>query len=201
VPLSVRNLPFRVTVPNIGLNGILITETQDSREFEIVADENAAPVEQTLFVTARVETNGGTNSEASSAPLRSHYRQERGKVGNIRPALQPRQIPYADTPSEIRRRRVSTLALASLPNTACAADPVRLDSWQLLTDPAASFTATTLPADGWRKALPAARGTRSSTTCATTSALACTSDVRDAEGRTPHVLIRSARWTTPPRFM
>ncbi len=70
VPLSVRNLPFRVTVPNIGLNGILITETQDSREFEIVADDNAAPVEQTLFVTARVETNGGTNSEASSAPLR-----------------------------------------------------------------------------------------------------------------------------------
>jgi len=70
VPLSVRNLPFRVTVPNIGLNGILITETQDSREFEIVADENAVPVEQTLFVTARVETNGGTNSEASSAPLK-----------------------------------------------------------------------------------------------------------------------------------
>ena len=70
VPLSVRNLPFRVTVPNIGLNGILITETQDSREFEIVADDNAEPVEQTLFVTARVETNGGTNSEASSAPLK-----------------------------------------------------------------------------------------------------------------------------------
>jgi len=70
VPLSVRNLPFRVTVPDIGLNGILITETQDSREFEIVADDKAGPVEQTLFVTARVETNGGTNSEASSAPLR-----------------------------------------------------------------------------------------------------------------------------------
>jgi hypothetical protein len=70
VPLSVRNLPFRVTVPDIGLNGILITETQDNRTFEIVADDNAAPVEQTLFVTARVETNGGTNSEASSAPLR-----------------------------------------------------------------------------------------------------------------------------------
>ena len=70
VPLSVRNLPFRVTVPNIGLNGILITEAQDSRTFEIVADDNAAPVEQTLFVTARVETNGGTDSEASSAPLK-----------------------------------------------------------------------------------------------------------------------------------
>jgi hypothetical protein len=70
VPLSVNNLPFRITVPNIGLNGILITEAQDSRTFEIVADDNAAPVEQTLFVTARVETNGGTSSEHSSAPLR-----------------------------------------------------------------------------------------------------------------------------------
>jgi hypothetical protein len=70
VPLSVNNLPFRVTVPDIGLNGILITEDQDTRSFEIVADENVRPVEQTLFVTARVETNGGTNSEHSSQPIR-----------------------------------------------------------------------------------------------------------------------------------
>jgi hypothetical protein len=70
VPLSVNNLPFRVTVPDIGLNGILITEEQDSRTFEIVADENASPVEQTIYVTARVETNGGTSSEHTSTPIR-----------------------------------------------------------------------------------------------------------------------------------
>jgi hypothetical protein len=70
VPLSVNNLPFRVTVPDIGLNGILITEEQDSRTFEIVADANASPVEQTLYVTARVETNGGTSSEHTSTPIR-----------------------------------------------------------------------------------------------------------------------------------
>jgi hypothetical protein len=70
VPLSVNNLPFRVTVPDIGLNGILITEDQDSRTFEIVADDNASPVEQTLYVTARVETNGGTSSEHTSTPIR-----------------------------------------------------------------------------------------------------------------------------------
>ncbi len=70
VPLSVNNLPFRLTVPDIGLNGILITEDQDSRTFEIVADDNAAPVEQTLYVTARVETNGGTVSEHTSTPIR-----------------------------------------------------------------------------------------------------------------------------------
>ncbi len=68
VPLSVNNLPFRITVPDIGLNGILITEEQTSRTFEIVADERAEPAEQTLFVTARVETNGGM-SEHSSVPI------------------------------------------------------------------------------------------------------------------------------------
>jgi hypothetical protein len=70
VPLAVNNLPFRVTIPDIGLNGILITEDQTSRSFEIVADPGATPAEQTLFVTARVETNGGTNSEHSSVPIR-----------------------------------------------------------------------------------------------------------------------------------
>jgi hypothetical protein len=70
VPVSVLNLPFRVTVPDIGLNGILITPAQDSREFEIVADENAPEVEQTLFVTARVETNGVGSPEQASVPIR-----------------------------------------------------------------------------------------------------------------------------------
>jgi hypothetical protein len=70
VPLAVNNLPFRVTIPDIGLNGILITEDQTSRSFEIVVDPGAEPGEQTLFVTARVETNGGTNSQHSSMPIR-----------------------------------------------------------------------------------------------------------------------------------
>jgi hypothetical protein len=69
VPLVVNNLPFRVTIPDIGLNGILITEEQTSRSFEIVADAGVEPGEQTLFVTARVETNGGTNSLHSSTPI------------------------------------------------------------------------------------------------------------------------------------
>ncbi len=70
VPLAVLNLPFRVTVPDIGLNGILITEAQDTREFDIVADENAAPAEQTLYVTARVETNQVASPEQASVPIR-----------------------------------------------------------------------------------------------------------------------------------
>jgi hypothetical protein len=70
VPLSVNNLPMLVTVPDIGLNGILVTEEQTSRTFEVVADARAEPVEQTLYVTARVETNGGTASDHSSTPIR-----------------------------------------------------------------------------------------------------------------------------------
>jgi len=70
VPLSVNNLPLLVTVPDIGLNGILVTEEQTSRTFEVVADPRAEPTEQTLYVTARVETNGGTASDHSSTPIK-----------------------------------------------------------------------------------------------------------------------------------
>ena len=69
VPLSVLNLPFRVTVPNTGLNGILITEQQDGREFVIEADPAAAPLEQTLYVTARAEVNSGEPNERASTPI------------------------------------------------------------------------------------------------------------------------------------
>lgn len=82
VPLAVNNLPFRVTIPDIGLNGILITEEQTTRSFEIVADPDAEAGEQTLFVTARVETNGGTNSLHSSAPIRIRIVDLRARTQN-----------------------------------------------------------------------------------------------------------------------
>ena len=94
VPLSVNNLPFRVTVPDIGLNGILITEDQASRSFEIVADEGATPSERTLFVTARVETNGGTSSLHSSTPITIRIVQEG------RPSVRP--LPSNHEPRSIR---------------------------------------------------------------------------------------------------
>jgi hypothetical protein len=69
VPLNVLNLPFRVTVPNTGLNGILITEQQDGRDFIIEADPAAAPLEQTLYVTARAEVNSAEPTERASTPI------------------------------------------------------------------------------------------------------------------------------------
>jgi Glycosyl hydrolases family 2, sugar binding domain/Glycosyl hydrolases family 2 len=86
---------------------------------------------------------------------------------------------------------VVCLALALATNAARAAEPTPLNTWQLLADPAAGFTATTLPTDGWR---PAVAGR---------SWNAQFDDLRDyfgvawykttfemPKGRTPHVLIR-----------
>jgi hypothetical protein len=69
VPLSVLNLPYFATIPDIGLNGILVTEQQDRRAFTITADERATPLEQTLYVTARAEVNGGEPIEQVSTPI------------------------------------------------------------------------------------------------------------------------------------
>ena len=63
------NLPLLLTVPDIGLNGILITPQQDSREFTIVADPQAGPLEQTLYVTARGEVNSGEPVDQASTPI------------------------------------------------------------------------------------------------------------------------------------
>ena len=84
-----------------------------------------------------------------------------------------------------------TLVLVGLPSRGQRGRPVPLNTWQLLTDPAAGYTATTLPADGWR---PAVAGR---------SWNAQFDDLRDyfgvawykttfemPKGRTPHVLIR-----------
>jgi hypothetical protein len=69
VPLSVLNLPLMVTIPDIGLNGILITEQVDSRSFTITADRKAAPLEQTLFVTARAEVNSAEPVDQASTAI------------------------------------------------------------------------------------------------------------------------------------
>lgn len=70
VPISVQNLPFLLGVPDIGLNGILITEKEEGRDFYIVADPRTEPLEQTIYVTGRVETNSSVASEHASVPIK-----------------------------------------------------------------------------------------------------------------------------------
>jgi hypothetical protein len=70
VPVEVRNLPLGVIVPDIGLNGILITESETSRVFHIQADPRTAPLEQNLYLVARIETNSPNSTEHASTSIR-----------------------------------------------------------------------------------------------------------------------------------
>jgi hypothetical protein len=69
VPVGVQNVPFGVHIPDIGLNGVLITEQQDAREFYLEADPHAPPIEQSLFLTGRVEVNSSLPSEQASETI------------------------------------------------------------------------------------------------------------------------------------
>jgi hypothetical protein len=62
VPVEVRNLPPRVRVPDVGLNGVLITEEQTKRSFTIEALPSAEPIEQMIYVSGKVETRSGLDS-------------------------------------------------------------------------------------------------------------------------------------------
>lgn len=60
VPVEVRGLPHGVRVLNIGLNGILVTERETSREVVLYAEPWVQPMDRPIVVFARRE---GTNAE------------------------------------------------------------------------------------------------------------------------------------------
>lgn len=61
VPCSIENLPPGVRVVNVGLNGVLVTESQTSRTFTLKAEDWAKPVDQPIYVVAVVESNASTS--------------------------------------------------------------------------------------------------------------------------------------------
>jgi hypothetical protein len=67
VPCSVANLPPGVRVVNVGLNGVLVTESQSSRTFTLRAEDWAKPIAQPIYVVGRVESNSPTMHP--SAPI------------------------------------------------------------------------------------------------------------------------------------
>ncbi len=70
VPVEVRNLPPRVRVLDVGLNGVLINETEDRRSFRIEALPSADPIEQWIYVAANVETRSNLpTSYAAPEPI------------------------------------------------------------------------------------------------------------------------------------
>ena len=56
VPVAVRNLPPRVRVLDVGLNGVLITEDESRRSFTLEALPSAQPVDQWIYVSGEIET-------------------------------------------------------------------------------------------------------------------------------------------------
>lgn len=70
VPVQVMNLPPRVRVLDVGLNGVLLNETETERSFTIEALPNADPVEQIIYVGGQVETRSNQqNISAAPQPI------------------------------------------------------------------------------------------------------------------------------------
>jgi hypothetical protein len=75
VPVEVRNLPPRVRVLDVGLNGVLLNEDESRRSFTIEALPNAEPVDQLIYVSGVIETRSGQqNSYASPQAIRLHIK-------------------------------------------------------------------------------------------------------------------------------
>ena len=65
VPIEVRGLPHGVRVLDIGLNGILITERDTSREVVLYAEPWVKPMEHPIVVLARREGTGAEHAAKS----------------------------------------------------------------------------------------------------------------------------------------
>jgi len=76
VPVEVRNLPPRVRVLDVGLNGVLIGETDSRRSFTIEALASAEPVDQLIYVSGEVETRSGQQSSyVAPEPIYLHVKR------------------------------------------------------------------------------------------------------------------------------
>jgi len=67
VPVEVRNLPPGVIVTDVGLNGVLINETENRRSFVVRALPGAQPVEQKIVVAGEIETRAGDQQNSYAA--------------------------------------------------------------------------------------------------------------------------------------
>jgi hypothetical protein len=66
VPIEVKNLPQGVKVLNIGLNGVLITESQTERSVFLQAEPWARPMTRPFYAVAKAEA---ASTEDSSPPI------------------------------------------------------------------------------------------------------------------------------------
>lgn len=70
VPVEVYNLPPRVIVSDVGLNGVLIHENENQRTFVLQALPNAEPSDQPIVLSGNIETRAdGQQTEYASQPI------------------------------------------------------------------------------------------------------------------------------------
>lgn len=85
VPVEVRNLPPRVRVLDVGLNGVLINEDETKRTFVLQALDNVEPVDQEIFVAGRVETRSPLDtSYAAPQSIRLKVRPKTTQTTSVR---------------------------------------------------------------------------------------------------------------------
>jgi len=71
VPVDVLNLPHGLRVLDVGLNGVLINETETSRSFVVACDPWAEPGPLLFYAAPKVEAR---NERHASAPIRLEVR-------------------------------------------------------------------------------------------------------------------------------
>jgi len=69
VPVEVYNLPPRVIVANVGLNGVLIHENENHVTFTLQALDNAEPSGQPIVLSGNIETRASQQNEYAAEPI------------------------------------------------------------------------------------------------------------------------------------
>lgn len=92
VPCSIENLPPGVRVVNVGLNGVLVTETQSSRTFTLHAEDWAQPSKQPIYVVGMVESNSPTLHTSPPLLLEVTSDKQTAATNNGRSADNPQPV-------------------------------------------------------------------------------------------------------------
>lgn len=89
VPVEVRNLPPGVRVLDVGLNGVLINETENRRSFVLEALPMAEPVAQPIFVSGKIETRADSVQQTSyaSEPISLKVKPKMQVSGSMVPSV------------------------------------------------------------------------------------------------------------------
>jgi hypothetical protein len=84
VPFEVIGLPHGVTLRDLGLNGILITEGETSTRFRFDVQPWVRPQEQQIFIVGRIETSGRQQQRFPAAPITLSIKQRERTASSAR---------------------------------------------------------------------------------------------------------------------